>query len=564
MTIDRRGLLGLIGGGAAVPALARAATRDAGARFEHGVASGDPGADSVVIWTRLSGVNNPHEVTWRLWPADGSAQPLTGQVTTAADRDFTVKTVVGGLEPGREYAFEFEAGGVTSPRGRTRTLPAGGVGEAVLAVVSCQLHPGGLFNAYDAIARLERLDAVVHLGDYIYEYGAETDAYGMRTGEALGRIPVPAHEITTLADYRARHGQYKADPDLQAAHARAPFICVWDDHEVANDSWLSGAENHTPATEGHYATRKAAALKAYFEWMPIRDPQPGAMAEAIQRSFHFGDLASLHMVETRLLARGQQLDYEVELPTGEVTEAAVAAFEAKRNDPSRTLLGEAQRRWLGEALTASRAAGRPWQIIGNQVVMAKVAGPDVTRLASPLERFVLMQRLPEAYRPMVARLIDLFRHGLPFNLDSWDGYPAERERLYGLFAEAGVEPIVLAGDSHAFWVNELHDNAGVRRAVEFGTSSISSPSPGDQLPSFPLGGALNATNAEVVFCDQSSKGFVLLTLTPEAATAELKAVSTILTRPYELTTVRTYRVARDGDGLGALEDLTPTAAEAAA
>jgi alkaline phosphatase D len=164
--------------------------------------------------------------------------------------------------------------------------------------------PGGLFNAYDDISRLDRVDAIVHLGDYIYEHGAE--GYGAATGVKLGRVVDPPHEIVTLADYRRRHAQYKTDPDLQAAHARAAFICVWDDHEVANDSWLGGAENHQPETEGEWRTRKNAALQAYFEWMPIRDPQPGKPWESINRGFQFGDLATLLMVETRLLARSHQ------------------------------------------------------------------------------------------------------------------------------------------------------------------------------------------------------------------------------------------------------------------
>ena len=566
MSIDRRGFLGLIGAGAAsASSVAAEASSQGTVAFLHGVASGDPDARSAVFWTRVT-PSEPNaaaipvvlEVARDAAFAD-MARRSTGLSAEAA-RDFTVKHDLDGqgLEPGESYFYRFVAQGVTSPVGRVRTLPEGATPDVALAVVSCQLHPGGLFNAYDAISKLERLDAVVHLGDYIYEYGAEADAYGMTTGAALNRVPEPAHEIVSLDDYRRRHAQYKTDPDLQAAHARAAFICVWDDHEVANDTWTTGAENHQPDTEGDFSARKAAALKAYFEWMPIREPKAGAMAEAIQRTFHFGDLASLMMVETRLQGRDQQLTYAGDLtfkagPDGKPMPDA-AAFEAKRNAAGRDLLGVAQREWLGRELAASKAAGRPWQVLGNQVVMARVAGPDISAMMTPEQVAGLLASLPEAVRAEVQHSVALFRMGLPFNLDSWDGYPAGRERLFETFKAADVQPIVLAGDSHSFWVNDLKDAAGERRAVEFGTTSISSPSPADAIGGFPLGAALAARNEEVVFCDQSSKGYLLLTLTPEAAKAELAAVSTITAKPFTTAVVKTYRVERDAAGLtGPLE-----------
>ena len=555
MTLHRRGLLGLIGAGAAGAGLPAAARSPQAVAFQHGVASGDPRAGGALIWTRVT-PSDPSargiRVDWSVWrDGDASAAVAGGTVETGPERDFTVKIPVTGLQPGVEYRYAFTSGEARSPQGRVRTLPVGANPETVLAVVSCQLYPGGLFNAYDAISKLERLDAVVHLGDYIYEYGAEPGDYGMDHGAALNRAPVPAHEIVSLADYRQRHAQYKTDPDLQAAHARAAFICVWDDHEVANDTWTMGAENHTPATEGDFGARKAAALKAYFEWMPIREPEGGLTEEAIYRSFDFGDLASLLMVETRLTARNEQLTYAADMP---MTAAGpdLAAFEARRNDPARDLLGDRQRDWIKTTLQASRAAGRPWQVLGNQVVMARVQGPDISKLASRLEIMALMASLKPEIRAQVQQAQQLFSLGVPFNLDSWDGYPAGRERLYAAFAEAGVEPIVLAGDSHAFWVNDLKDAGGTRRAVEFGTSSISSPSPGDHVPGVPLGAALNAANPEVVLCDQTAKGYVLLTLTPTQAKAELRTVSTIVAKPYRERTLKTFTVAKTATGLGPL------------
>ena len=551
MKLDRRSLLGLMGAGAATPALAQGAAAGRVA-FLHGVASGDPDTRSAVFWTRVT-------------PAEGSSGDVAVALEVArdadfrdivrrvdglgarAERDFTVKHDLDGqgLEPGRDYFYRFIAGEAISPVGRVRTLPEGATRDVTLGVVSCQLYPGGLFNAYDALSKLERLDAVVHLGDYIYEYGAAADDYGMISGAALGRAPLPPHEIVTLADYRTRHAQYKTDPDLQAAHARAPFICVWDDHEVANDTWMTGAENHQSATEGDFAARKAAALRAYYEWMPIREPKAGALKEAINRSFDFGDLATLTMVETRLLARGEQMTF-ADIPKTPDGQPDVAAFEAARQAPDRDLLGDAQRRWVGETLSRSKAAGRPWQIIGNQVVMARVKGPDISRMMPAEQVQQMIASLPADVRPQVEAAIQLFKLGLPFNLDSWDGYPAGRERLYETFAAAGVSPVVLAGDSHAFWVNELHDKAGARRAVEFGTSSISSPSPGDHVGGLPLGAALSAANPEVKFCDQTAKGYVLLKVTRETLTGELWAVSTIMAKPYEPKRLKTFVVTPDG------------------
>lgn len=552
MKMDRRSLLGLMGAGVATPALAQGAATGRVA-FLHGVASGDPDTRSAVFWTRVTpAAPTSGDIAVVLEVAsDADFRDVVRRSTglrARAERDFTVKHDLDGqgLEPGRSYFYRFLAGDVVSPVGQVRTLPEGTTPDLVLGVVSCQLYPGGLFNAYDALSKQARLDAVVHLGDYIYEYGAEPSDYGMATGAALDRAPQPPHEIVTLADYRTRHAQYKTDPDLQAAHARAAFICVWDDHEVANDTWMTGAENHQPETEGDFATRKAAALRAYYEWMPIREPKAGTLKEAINRNFDFGDLASLTMVETRLLARGEQMTF-ADIP--KTTEGApdVAAFEALRQAPDRDLLGDAQRQWVGETLSRSKAAGRPWQIIGNQVIMARVKGPDISRMMPAEQVQQMVGSLPDDVRPQVEAAIQLFKLGLPFNLDSWDGYPAGRERLYQTFAAAGVSPVVLAGDSHAFWVNELYDNAGARRAVEFGTSSISSPSPGDHVGGLPLGVALSAANPEVKFCDQTAKGYVLLNVTRERIMGELWAVSTILAKPYETRRLKTFVVTPEGD-----------------
>jgi alkaline phosphatase D len=537
-TIGRRDALALIGigAGATLPGVGEAAEATTVA-FRHGVASGDPTIRGAVLWTRVTppaGHAAPVAVTWQVM--EGTRVVEQGRTDARAARDFTVKVEPKRLKPGRDYRYIFEAAGVRSPEGRFRTLPEGKVSDVVFAVVSCQLFPGGLFNAYDAIARLDRLDAIVHLGDYIYEYGME--GYGAEIGRKIGRTVEPPHEIVTLADYRTRHAQYKSDPDLQAAHARAAMIAVWDDHETANDSFREGAQNHQPETEGEWAKRKAAAMQAYFEWMPIRDAAPGKPWEAINRTFQFGDLATLAMVETRLLARSEQAGFKGETPGA----AEIASVLAERNRPDRELLGEAQRAWLEGELAASVKAGRPWQVLGNQIVMARVPGPQLDKLLTPQQLGGLAQ-LPAAVRARVEASQIGYKAGLPFNLDAWDGYPAARERLYASFRRAGTRPLVLAGDSHAFWANALADQGGEPVGSEFGTSAISSPSIGDSLPALPLGRLLEAAGPEVEFCDQLAKGFILLTLTPDRAAADYRAVSTIMAKPFEVKTIARFEVA---------------------
>jgi alkaline phosphatase D len=528
MTIDRRSLLGMIGAGAALPTEAAAQPTPA-LGFGHGVASGDPTTRGAILWTRVTPADTSVSsipVDWRV--ADGDRVVSRGRAQARASRDWTVKVEPRTLKPGREYRYWFEAGGRRSPEGRVRTLPVGATPDLVLAVASCALYPGGFFNAYRAIATLPRVDAVIHLGDYIYEYGR--DGYGGVIGEKLGRQFDPPHEIVTLADYRRRHAQYKSDPDLQACHARAAMIAVWDDHETTNDAWTDGAENHQPAAEGDWRARKAAALQAYFEWMPIRDPAPGRSWDAINRAFRFGDLATLAMVETRLLARAQQASLG-----GKADPATIADAVARRNDPARELLGESQRRWLEGELARSVRAGEPWQLLGNQVVMARVAGVAIDPA-----------KAGDAIRPRLVAAQAGYAAGLPSNLDSWDGYPAARERLYAGFRRAGARPIVLAGDSHAFWANRLADASGTPMAAEFGASAVTSPSIGDAIPDVPVGDLLAERNEEVVFCDQRSKGYILLTMTPAAARAEFRAVSTVMERNFAERTVATFEVkARD-------------------
>ena len=546
MKIDRRGLLTMAGAGAAAPA-AGGASAHAGAHiaFLHGVASGDPLQDRVIVWTRVTppaGATGQVQGELRIGTDAGlDRKTLTKflKVGAAADQDWTVKVDVTGLKPGTQYFYQFRFGEVASPVGRTRTLPQGRTEDVVLAVASCSLYPNGYFNAYGAIAAMDRVDAVIHLGDYIYEYGAAATDYGMSSPVAASRPHDPPHEIVSLADYRRRHAQYKSDPQLQAAHARAPWIVVWDDHESTNDSFQSGAENHNPDKgEGDWATRKAAALKAYYEWMPIR--RTGALPEAINRSFRFGDLASLIMVETRLTARTEQLDLQTDLLVDGKPD--FPGFFRKLNDPARQLMGPDQESWLAGELTRSIKAGETWQVLGNQIVMGKVYTPDLRKQMGDEAFGAMLGRLPDYIRGRIAASAALAGVDVPLNLDQWDGYPAARERVYEMFKAAKARPIVLAGDSHSFWANELHDRAGALVAAEFGTTGITSPGFSDLLPDAPLGAALTARNPEVKYADSAAKGFVKLTLTRSVAKAEMIAVSTILSPDYTTASLASFEV----------------------
>ncbi|MFY8195778.1 MAG: alkaline phosphatase D family protein [Novosphingobium sp.] len=529
-SINRRGLLAAFGSGAGIgmAPLAGAAPVVKSAVFRHGVASGDPTADGAVIWTRATvpaGRSGDVPLTWFVAQTASGKAMKSGKVVATAAADNTAKVDVTGLSPATEYWYWFRSeDGKTTRKGRFRTLPVGKTDKLVIALATCQLYPGGFFNAYEDMAALERLDAVVHLGDYIYEYGA--DGYGAATGKQTGRLPDPAHEIVNLDDYRRRHAQVKADPQMQMAHARAAFICVWDDHEVANDSWIGGAENHDPSIEGDWRARKAAALQAYFEWMPIRAPRQGGDPAAIYRSFEFGDLATLAMVETRLLARSQQIAAKGAAPDLAEVEAMLAA----RQDPTRELLGAEQMRWLEGVLAGSVKAGKPWQLLGNQVVMARVPGPDLRKAVGEKNYEAMVARLPESYRALVTQAQIAYAQGLPFNLDAWDGYPVARERLYAMLRRVGANPVAFAGDSHAAWANNLHDDSGQRIGTEFGTTAITSPSYGSLLPG--LGKIIAQQSPEVAFCDQDMKGYTVVTLTPETATAEFVTVSTVMSPQF--------------------------------
>ncbi len=556
MRMDRRRALKLLGLGAVAPAVAAPVvpySSESPTHFQHGVASGDPAPRAVVIWTRITPQPQPGRshvpVDWTVAEdPDFRRIAARGVAETGPTRDFTVKVDVDhGLRPGTDYWYRFRCGGEASPVGRTRTLPDGRLDEASLAIVSCSCWEHGLFNVYAAIAQLPRLDAVVHLGDYIYENSqAHSSGHYQAWAERMNRLTQPAGNLITLADYRTRHGLYKTDPDLQAAHARAPWICVWDDHESANDCWVGGAENHHPRTEGRWSDRETAAVRAYYEWMPIREPKPGRAFEAINRSFQFGDLASLIMVESRLVARAHQISYQADAPMTPGPDGAVrpdlAVLQSRLEDPARQMLGARQEAWLAGELEVSVASGRTWQVLASQVVMGEVIAPDVKAILGPLLSQALIAVLPPDQRERAVSMADIFAYRLPYNLDAWDGYPAARERVYQAMKASGARPIVVSGDSHAFWANELYDQSGEHVAVEIGGTSITSPGICDIVPLLPVNQLIQDANPGTVrFTDHAAKGFIVLTLRREEAVAELMAVSTVEAKPFDVATLKRYR-----------------------
>ncbi|MCG8441034.1 MAG: alkaline phosphatase D family protein [Caulobacterales bacterium] len=615
-----RGGLALAGGAAAASCASNVELADAtAASFGHGVASGDPHADSVVIWTRITPEDDSVAKAAARWQIardrDFDDIVAEGAAPTDAARDFTVKAVVTGLEPGSVYFYRFLAGEAVSPAGRTKTLPVGALDTLVIAACSCSNYPFGYFHAYRHMGGRDDLDAILHLGDYIYEYGA--DGYGEEPGKRLGRVSEPPHETVSLADYRTRHAQYRSDPDLQAASAAAPWIPSWDDHEITNNPWTDGAQNHQKS-EGPWEDRKAAALRAYFEWMPVRDPAPGEARETFWRSFEFGDLATLVMFETRLSGRSKQLDVPDDVPLIEtpfdmsdpdapvaVTDEAVLAgldpsdiryaptpfditgerpvpildydriqaidpdeppegvafLPAKDKflaevlgDEARTMIPPAQEAFAVDTVAASAARGTPWQVLGSQIIFARQLAPNMDAAWDEATKAKLLERTP-----WLGSWIRDSTLGLPSNMDAWDGYPVQRDRLADAFSDADANVVVLTGDTHTWWANQLHDTRQTRIGAEFGVTAVTSPSYVGYFegaePS--VTSLIEEANRDVVYVDGSARGYLTLTLTPEAARCDFIAVSDIEAKDFTARVLKSWRLKRrDEAGVPELEDVT--------
>lgn len=522
----------------------------AGRAFEHGVASGDPTESSLILWTALTPAVATVTVipVWleyvltqdraedpALWPEQVAAAELQtlGPFQALAVRDFTLKVDLGNTDAyeGTEFMtgkliplpadntvlYRFRAGDQVSRWGRARTL-SGNPERARFATTSCANMPSGLFSVYDMIRQQPELDFVVHLGDYIYEYGPGEYGDAPKLPE---RRPQPPREMVTRADYRQRHAQYKRDPELQRLHAQLPMVAVWDDHEITNDAWSGGAENHQPV-EGFYAVRRDIAVTTYFNWMPLREQfarlGPDAMPdprEVIYRRIRVGQLMDLILLDTRLIGRDQQLP---------------DAAQPERFNSARSLLGPMQRAWLQLQLVEAKHANQAWTFLGQQVMFA------------PLNLLGLPQLIPA------------LPEGFAINADQWDGYVAERCRV-----RAGIESIdltnvvVLTGDIHTSWASELYENptplldplltnlsaltGGFTRAlplteaetpygVELVCPSVTSPGLPDEVNPL-LEAAIPLLNPHMKYVELRSRGFVLVEVTRERLRAEWRYAASI-------------------------------------
>jgi len=441
--------------------------------FYHGIASGDPLPDRVIIWTRVTPDDSVETipVKWEVASDDTFTTVIKSDiVTTSVARDYTVKVDVDGLQADQYYYYRFSALGKTSAAGRTKTAPTISKDSLHFAIVSCSNWEFGYFNPYDRIAARE-VDAVIHLGDFIYEYGV--GVYGDTT---IGRTHLPEHECVSLQDYRTRYAQYHLDKGLQHASQRHPFITIWDDHEVANNVYTEGAQNHQ-ASEGNFEKRKEAAKQAYYEWLPIR---PGVKH---YRSFSFGPLAELIMLDERLEGRTAPVD-SVSDPTFQQEE--------------RSMLGADQLKWFENHLKNSSAS---WKIIGNQVVFSDL------------------------------NIEGLYRNGMPKNLDAWDGYPAEKKRIEDFIVQNKLNDIVfISGDTHASWAIEVPHTSSKRLAIELGTTSISSGNGDEGNPVDSIKAKedkLLKLNPHVRYLNNRDHGYLLLSLYSDKAKAEWFYVKTL-------------------------------------
>ncbi|MCI4592691.1 alkaline phosphatase D family protein [Sphingobium sp. BYY-5] len=532
--IDRRSLI--LGGGLGIGALLLPAGRALainllGARgFTHNVASGEPGADSMLLWTRY--VSAVGEESVRL-DAEVAIDPdfakvvSGGSVRTGAYRDWTVKITVDGLTPGTVYWYRFVApDGGKSPVGRTKTLPVGDVSRFGLGVFSCSNLPYGWFNAYGHAAARHDLDLWLHVGDYIYEYGTAS----VRPEQAVaGRLPfLPDHEILAIADYRLRYATYRADPDLQRLHQIAPMVALWDDHESANDSWEGGAANHQSDKEGDWNIRRAAAMQVYREWMPVSD-EPW-------KAYAIGTLATLYRTESRLLARTRPADINAAVNAPDVDAALKNFREGVWQDSSATMLGTTQESWLAHAFKAN-ARTTAWQMVGMGTIIGRTVMPaNVVDWLRPDANPRLVQR----YRNSV-RMAD---SGLPMWMDRWDGYPAARSRLLKAAQVADADLVMLAGDSHNAWAYALVED-GKPAGVEFAGQAVTSGGIEGDLSGDPrrIAQGFMAANPELKWADTSQRGYMMIDIRHQRVTGEWLFLDTIKTRSLALA--GTHRMAVD-------------------
>lgn len=497
--------------------------------FYHGVASGDPLTDRCILWTRVTPevTDTSVSVEWYV-VTDTTARTIVrrGVTTATAARDFTVKVDADGLEPNTTYYYGFTAYGRRSLLGRFRTLTTTEA-DLRLAVVSCANYPAGYFNAYAALAERNDLNALLHLGDYIYEYSADSTSYAGATGKQLGREHEPSNEAVTLADYRTRYSQYRLDPDLRRLHQQVAFIHVWDDHESANDAWDGGAENHQPASEGDWYVRKAISKRVCMEWLPTRE-QPDSI---IYRRFTWGDRADLFMLDTRQDGRSKQ---------AQSTDSMMLS--------DHNIMSERQLTWLRDGLRTSTAQ---WKIIGNQVLFSPLQ-------PLPLDTATLWSLLPPLYKPLFVSQLPTLENAMRvgFVNDNWNDYPRQRDALTSFLTTNAIKNVVFAtGDFHTqFCVNNPW-------AVEFVGSSISAPNFDENFQSnaltrpftsallTTLSSTLTKNNTSLRAVDLVRHGYYILHVLQNSTQADYYFVDTLYVRTSAHHFDHGYAVARDASTL---------------
>ena len=507
LIVNRRALLATAGfgiGGLMLPggaAMAQALLGLTG--FTHNVASGEPGPDSVLLWTRyVNPTGGPSKVRVEISESQDFAKIAGGgQMVTGPWRDHTVKITVDNLAPGKWHWFRFIApDGSISPVGRTKTLPVGKAAKFNIAIFSCSNLGFGEFNAYGHAAARDDIDLVLHMGDYIYEYARG----GYDGGAKFAARIFPDAEILTLADYRLRYASYRSDKQLQALHANFPMIPNTDDHEGSNDMWEGGAQNHQ-ADEGDWTNRKNAAMQVWREWLPV--------GETPWKEYPIGELATYYRTDTRAVGRSKPA-FAGDLMRAADPAKALAEFrDGAWMDPSMTMMGTEQESWLYKAIARNKGT---WAVVGSGTNMGWNFTPE-----GALDWFP--KDAPERNRNFARNGIAAAKAGLPYNLDNWGGYPAARSRLLGAAQRADANLVVVTGDSHNGWAFDLPEG-GKPAGVEFGGHSVTSPGFESATqgtdPAVIARGLLEASKQELRWVDTSNRGYMHLSLTPQAATNE--------------------------------------------
>lgn len=499
--------------------------------FNHGVASGDPLEDRVILWTRVTPQQaGPVEVILEVSENKNfSKVAYSKKLHTSSLSDYTIKydfLAKQYCNSDNGFFYRFRAGNSVSETGRSKTFSKN-IKSAKIAIFSCSNFPAGYFNAYQAAAEKNDLDLWLHLGDYLYEY--PMGGYATENAEKLGRAPIPIHEMITLSDYRQRHAQYKLDQGSIALHKHAPLIAVWDDHEFSNDAWKRGAENHSEdGSEGDFYTRRSAAIKAYYEWMPIREQQN---KRKIFRDFKIGKLMHLIMLDTRQFGRDKQIQPKDYLSKSGFNQAK---FYNDLNSEYRELLGAEQFSWIEDKILNSNAA---WTIFGQQVLMTKLKFPDISKL-------IKAEEIPDFLKPYL-KLLGL---GIPSNLDAWDGYPAARNKLYKLMKNAKKKFISLAGDTHNSWVSELENQSGEKVGIELGAPSVTSPGITDvlNLDENNFVDSIVKLNKELQWMNPSNRGYLFLDCTDSKIIASFNFIKELENINSEISSSQSFLIHREG------------------